>query len=100
LRQRGNSRSLFFDQGAKLLRDFVLFLFQGLDHAGGDALDGLDFVAPRDEVFFVMADDTRNLVISGGFLEFLEDLGIVSLGVVIDGHGLEVGFDHFDERGM
>jgi hypothetical protein len=47
-----------------------------------------------------MADETRNLVIPGGFLEFLEDLGIVSLGVVIDGHGLEVGFDHFDERGM
>ncbi|MEN8680927.1 MAG: hypothetical protein ABF391_12860 [Akkermansiaceae bacterium] len=92
--------ALLFTQSAKFLRDFAFFLCERLDHAGSDSRDGIDFIPAGNDIFLLVGDEADDLVVPGGFLEFLEDFGVLPICVVINRDRLEVSFDQFDEGGV
>lgn len=91
---------LLFDQSAKLLRDFALFLFQRRDHAGCDRWNGVDLIAAGNDVLLVGRDEANHLIVPGRLFEFLKNGRVFPFGIVGDRNWFEMAFDHFDEFGV
>ena len=74
--------------------------FQGRNHAGCDASDGLDAITTGENLFSFVSAEADDLMIPRRFTESFQDLCVRPAHVVADGDEFEVGFDQSDQGRM
>lgn len=71
--------------------------FQGLNHAGCDPFDGMNFVTTGENVPGFVSDEADDLIIPCRFTETFEDFGILPACIIVNGDGFEEILDQFDQ---